>query len=336
MRKFTLFALMALFFSFFGTMPSLAAVPNISMAMGTTTVFVAPDGVTRIAIGDSSIADIVTPPGQIREILITAKKQGFTNFIVWLAKGTSRQYFLEVLPPGRQETVLVRIKVLEVARGSLSKLGFNLSDTLQIGEAPPSSPFRFGLPIRESTLTTTINLLSQEKKAKVLAEPTLLCANNATASFLSGGEFPIPLIARDSVNIEWKRFGVMLTFQPIVQETDTIIMRLRPEVSSLDYQNGIELPTIKVPGIATRFAETTVTLQSGQSIVIAGLTKEENNKTAYKVPFLGDIPFVGEFFRTTQDERKYSELVFIVSPTLMTNMSNTSVKPEEDYGERMK
>lgn len=313
--------------------PADAVAPSVSMLMGTTVVFSVPDGAMRIALGDNSIAELKIPDGQNHEILITAKKQGFTNFIVWPVHGSPRQYYLEVLPPGRQETIMVRIKVLEVSRGALNKLGVNLGETLQINEAPPSSPFRIGLPIRETYLQATINMLAQEKKAKVLAEPTLLCENNATASFLSGGEIPIPLITQSNVNIEWKRYGVQLEFKPIVQEADTIIMHLRPEVSSIDSQNSIELTNIKVPAIATRFADTTVTLKSGQSIVIAGLAREEKSRTATKIPLLGEIPVIGEFFRTNNDQDNYSELVFTVTPTLMTN---NTVTPEQDYGTRMK
>lgn len=308
-----------------------AMTPHISIPQGTTTVFSAPDGVARIVIGDSSIADVTSAAGQNKEILIIAKKQGFTNFIVWPLHGSPRPYYLEVLPPGRRETILVRIRVLEVAKGNVDKLGINFNESVDIAEAPPSSALRIGLPIRESYLKATINMLTTEKKAKVLAEPTLLCSNNATASFLSGGEVPIPLITQNSVTVEWKKFGVQLSMQPTVQEADTIIMKLRPEVSSLDNQSGIELTNLKVPGVATRFAETTVTLQSGQSIVIAGLAKEEERTNATKIPILGEIPVLGQFFRTTALERTQSELVFIVTPALVE--PNSTIKPEADYGQ---
>lgn len=315
--------------------PAQAAKPQIVIPKGQTTVFTVAEGVDRVVVGDASIAEVVVLPGQNQTILINAKSPGFTNFLVWPSRSAvPRSYNLEVLSTtGRDETIAVRIKVLEVTNRKLGSLGVRWSDSVGVGEAAPSAPFKFGLPVRTSLIDATLNMLAQERDVKVLAEPTLVIQNGQKASFLSGGELPIPLATSTgtgvSYTVEWKQYGIKLDVAPKLESANTISMDLRPEVSSIDTENAVKLQGLSIPALSTRWAHTFVQLQGGDSIVIAGLMRTEKQRAASKLPWLGDIPLLGYLFGGTEYDERQSELVFVVSPSVVTN---TSVQPEENYG----
>ncbi|HEY9724316.1 MAG TPA: pilus assembly protein N-terminal domain-containing protein [Oscillatoriaceae cyanobacterium] len=312
--------------------PAFAARPDIVIPKGQTTVASIPEGVDRIVVGDDSVAQVVVLPGG-QQILINGKSPGFTNFIVFLAHGGFRNYRLEVLQAGRDEQIAVRVKVLEVSRRKLGTVGVRWSDSVGWSESTPSAPFKFGLPVRTSLLDATLNTLAQQRDVKVLAEPTLVVQNDQKASFLDGGELPIP-IANNSgggvtYTIDWKQYGVKLDATPHLEGDNSITMDLRPEVSSIDQENAIKLQNLSVPAIATRWASTTVQLQGGQSIVIAGLLQNNSQSAASKLPWLGDIPFLGYLFGANDYDDQQSELVFVVSPSVVTP---GNVVPEQNYG----
>ena len=144
----------------------------------------------------------------------------------------------------------------------------------------------------------------------ILAEPNLTALSGETASFLAGGEFPIPVSqALGAVTIEYKQYGVGLAFTPIVLADGRISMRVRPEVSELNDAGSVKLERLQVPALTTRRAETTVELGSGQSFMIAGLLQNRNNNSVEKAPFLGDMPILGALFRSTSYQRQETELV---------------------------
>lgn len=332
MKRFTAAAAVAATVAAVSPAPAFAQKPQIVVPLGQTTVVQAPEGVDRIVVGDSNIAEVVQLPGG-RDILINGKKPGFTNFLVFLPRGGFRDYKLEVLSNRRDETIAVRVQVLEVTERKTGNVGVRWSESVGIKEAAPSAPFKFGLPIRQDVLEARLNLLSQGRDVKLLAQPTLVIQNGKKASFLAGGELPIPLAqttgAGVNYSIEWKQFGIKLDVEPTLEGNDTITMALRPEVSSLDQENAVDLQQISLPSISTRWASTTVQLQSGESIVIAGLMRNEKFRVASKLPFLGDIPLVGYLFGSASYDERVSELVFVVSPQVITN---NVVKPEQDYG----
>src|SRR5262249_36900503 len=141
------------------------------------------------------------------------------------------------------------------------------------------------------------------------------------ASFLAGGEFPVP-IAQPGANfvaitVVWKKFGIMLDFKPTITDDGVIAMKVKPEVSSLDFSNGVLIEGFRIPSLIVRRAATEVELRDGQSFAIAGLYDRNLLQTKQKIPILGDIPILGYLFRSKALEKKQAELLVIVTPTLV-------------------
>ena len=201
-------------------------------------------------------------------------------------------------------------------------------------EAAPNAPFRLGLPLRTSTLDAKIDTLINERKARLLAEPTLVLLNGHEGSFLSGGEVPLLVASQNGINIQWKQFGVSLKMKVLLEGAKTIQLRLTPEVSDADKANSVTIAnqgqggSFIVPAFKTRRAETTLRVKDKQTIVIAGLLQKSKQEVEQKFPLLGDIPVLGYLFKTVEFQEKQSELVFIVTPTIIRN---TEVKPEANY-----
>jgi pilus assembly protein CpaC len=178
----------------------------------------------------------------------------------------------------------------------------------------------------------TLDLLEKDGVITTLAEPNLTALSGETASFLAGGEFPIPISqSLGSVTIEYKQYGVGLAFTPIVLADGRISMRVRPEVSQLSEAGSVNLNGYTVPALTTRRAETTVELGSGQSFMIAGLLQNSNTNSVEKAPFLGDIPVLGSLFRSTKFQRDETELVIIVTPYLVKPSSVQLATPADGY-----
>ena len=178
-----------------------------------------------------------------------------------------------------------------------------------------------------------LDLAEQEGLVTTLAEPNLTALSGETASFLAGGEFPIPLSqGLGSVSIEYKQFGVSLAFTPVVLANGRISMRVRPEVSELSDQGAVEINNFTVPALTTRRAETTVELGSGQSFMIAGLLRNTHNTAIDRTPGLGDVPILGALFRSNRWRREETELVIVVTPYLVRPVSaNQIALPTDGY-----
>ena len=173
-------------------------------------------------------------------------------------------------------------------------------------------------------LKVVLDLLDEQGLSKILAEPTLVARSGETASFLVGGEVPIPVVQggnSDAITIEFHDFGVGLSFTPTVLSPDRIHLAVNPEVSRADFTFGTEVKGTIVPGFASRRASTSVELADGQSFMIAGLLSEEVREIASKYPILGDLPILGSLFRSTQFQKDETELVIIVTPTLVKPLS---------------
>jgi pilus assembly protein CpaC len=180
---------------------------------------------------------------------------------------------------------------------------------------------------------SALELAEQDGRATILAEPTLTALSGETASFLAGGEFPIPVSqSLGSVSIEYKQYGVGLAFTPTVLEDGRISMRVRPEVSELTDQGSIRLNNFQVPALTTRRAETTVELGSGQSFMIGGLLRNTGNNSVDKAPWLGDLPVLGALFRSNSFRRQETELVIIVTPYLVKPVNESEIAlPTDGY-----
>jgi pilus assembly protein CpaC len=177
-----------------------------------------------------------------------------------------------------------------------------------------------------------LNLAETDGLVTTLAEPNLTALSGETATFLAGGEFPIPVPGSNgAVTIEFKQYGVGLAFTPYVLADGRISMRVRPEVSELSTQGAIKLGDFTVFGLTTRRAETTIELGSGQSFMIGGLLRNTSSNDINKAPFLGDIPILGTLFRSTGYRRQESELVIIVTPYLVRPVSHQLAVPSDGY-----
>jgi pilus assembly protein CpaC len=181
-------------------------------------------------------------------------------------------------------------------------------------------------------IISSLDIAAEDGLVSILAEPNLTALSGETASFLAGGEFPIPVSqALGAVTIEYKQFGVALAFTPIVLADGRISMRVRPEVSQLSDAGSLRLNGFTVPALTTRRAETTVELGSGQSFMIAGLLNNTGNNSIDKTPFLGDLPVLGALFRSTHFQKQESELVVIVTPYLVRPVSSQMAAPTDGY-----
>jgi Flp pilus assembly protein, secretin CpaC len=168
------------------------------------------------------------------------------------------------------------------------------------------------------SIQTMIDVLDQEGMISVLAEPNLTAVSGETASFLAGGEFPIPVRQdHDSMTVEFKPFGVALDFTPTVLGDDRISIKVRPEISEIDPNSSILMQGISIPGLSVRRVETTVEMASGQSFAIGGLLQNNIRDIVSQVPGLGKIPILGKLFSSSDYQNNKSELVIIVTPYLV-------------------
>jgi pilus assembly protein CpaC len=166
-----------------------------------------------------------------------------------------------------------------------------------------------------------ITALKQRGLFQELAEPTLIAADGQEANFLAGGEFPVP-VAQPGANfvaitVVWKKFGISLDFKPTIHNDGVIVMKVKPEVSSLDFANGVLIEGFRIPSLIVRRAETEVELKDGQSFAIAGLYDRNLANTKSKIPVLGDIPLLGHLFRSKSLEKNRTELLVIVTPQIV-------------------
>ena len=253
-------------------------------------------------------------------------------------------------PVGAQE-VLLEVKFAEVDRSVVTQLGINLfmpglgntiatSQTGQFGSVqvvrpPASSSTSNGVTTTTSVAPTTtisdflnlfvtrtdvnigavIKALQQKNLLQILAEPNLIAVNGKEASFLAGGEFPFPIVQPGqgftAVTISFKQFGVELKFTPVIMPNGNIHLKVAPSVSALDFANALTISGFTVPALSTRKAETEFELQDGQSFVIAGLIDNRVTDLYNKIPGLGDIPILGNFFRSKSAQRSNSELMVL-------------------------
>jgi len=185
-------------------------------------------------------------------------------------------------------------------------------------------------------LGATIQALEQKGLVEVLAEPNVMAVNGKEASFLAGGEYPYPVAQASSggsaaVTISFKEYGIRLNFIPIITPRGTIRLQVAPEVSALDFTNAVEISGFDVPAITSRKMKTEVELSDGQSFMIGGLLSKNENESFQKIPFLGDIPVLGKLFQSSQRTVTDTELIVIVTPTIVAPFGAGSALPELKY-----
>jgi pilus assembly protein CpaC len=265
--------------------------------------------------------------------------------------------------------VMLEVRVAEMSRSLARRLGINFGAVTDSGgfgvsllnnltavvrssdavlsptRDPALAPFALALSSAinalfrfrtgDTTWTGFIDALKENGLVKILAEPTLVTLSGQEARFLAGGEFPIPVPQQFNViTIEFKQFGVALSFTPTVLSNDKISIRVAPEVSDLDFSTAVVLQGFVVPGLTTRRASTVIELANGQSFAIAGLLRETVRENVAKFPLLGDIPILGALFRSTSFQKNESELIIIVTPQLVKPLDMTKqTLPTDQYVE---
>ncbi|HEX6316415.1 MAG TPA: pilus assembly protein N-terminal domain-containing protein, partial [Gemmatimonadaceae bacterium] len=293
-----------------------------------------------IAVANPDIADVVVI--RAGEMVITAKTAGETDAIVWQENGSRQHYRIQVRSPSQRQQIVVGIKFAEVRREVLHELGVSglyRDDDVRVGTGIFRSDNAFdnngnvvipGAGQFLSVLTdfNTDKLLgfleAQEQRgnARTLAEPSIMAGNRDSASFLAGGELPIPVAQGGlgdegtRISIQYKEFGVRLSFMGEIINDSLIKVTLSPEVSSLDFGNAITISGFRIPAFRTRRIHTTVDVKRNQSLIISGMFNEERERVRTGVPGLMDLPIIGALFGSTRWQKNESELLVIVSPDL--------------------
>lgn len=289
----------------------------------------------------------------------TVSSTAHLSQIVALAEAYAPKKVVNLLQVEGVHQVMLEVRIAEIERALLRRLGINwasvsgsgkqfgvsvlknLTTALPSGDAnavvpasPANAPFAFGLGSAINALfrfqtgstswTAFIDALKEDSLVKVLAEPTLVALSGQEASFLAGGEFPVPVPQAFGVTtIQYKKFGVQLTFQPMVLSQRKISMTVTPEVSDLDFANGLTFQGFTVPTVTTRRASTTIEMDDGQSFAVAGLLRDVVRETISKFPVLGDIPILGALFRSSQFQKNETELIIVVTPRLAVPQTGT-------------
>jgi pilus assembly protein CpaC len=230
--------------------------------------------------------------------------------------------------------------------GSPAKLGqhvaFGVSTNNPVADSTVT-PSSFALSLVHGwNLDTVIQALADDQLIHLLAEPNLTTMSGEPANFLVGGEFPIPVATNtNTISVDFKQYGISLSFVPTVLSKDEIVLHVRPEVSQLDKANGVtfffgignQSTGLSIPGLIVRRADTTVQLGSGQSFVIAGLLQDQTTLTGNAVPGLGEVPILGALFRSDSFQRNESELVIVVTPYIVrpVNDPNAARLPTDGW-----
>jgi pilus assembly protein CpaC len=252
---------------------------------------------------------------------------------------------LRVLVPAGEPQILLKVRFANIDRAATSQLGLNLFSTGALRTIGSVGTGQFGGPPvfditkqpAQATLSNLLNIffyrpdlnfgamiqaLEAKSLLQILAEPNLLTLSGRPASFLAGGQFPFPTLQGGGagvgqITIQFKEFGIRLSFLPTVTPRGTINLVVTPEVSSLDYANGLTISGATIPGLATRRVQTEVELENGQSFVIAGLLDNQITETLNKIPGLANIPLLGKLFQSRSLAKNNSELLVMVTPELV-------------------
>ena len=269
---------------------------------------------------------------------------------------------LRVVAPGPEKQILLRVKFAELNRSATTSLAVNLLSTGAANtpglastgqfQAPTLDTVQGGLPggtlgsATKFNISNALNIfafrpdlnlgafieaLQSTGVLQILAEPNLVATNGKDASFLVGGEFPVPVVQgganAGAVTIMFKEYGIRLTFQPNITEHNTIRMYIKPEVSTIDLTNAVLYSGFTIPALASRRMETNIELGQGQSFVIAGLIDERVTQSLSKIPGLAEIPVLGALFKSRQEQKSATELIVMVTPEITTPVNRSDMPP---------
>jgi pilus assembly protein CpaC len=314
--------------------------------IGQSDVLAFAQSVKRVAIANPDIADatVISPT----QILVIGKGLGVTSMVVWSETESYTKYKLKIQNESSDHQVMLQVRFMEVNKTALKEFGMDFlvkgirsgkesidvgsfggkvndaSDPLNLGSAVD---MLFRIPSRD--ISTIIKALYEDNLLTLLATPNLSAISGSEASFLAGGEFPIPVVSgaagMQTVTIAWKEFGVKLKFTPTVLDSNIINIKVDAEVSSLDFENGVTLSGFSVPSLVSRKSETTVELEEGRYLIIGGLLTSEMAKSVSKIPILGHIPVLGRLFSSRRFLNKESELLITLTPQIIESITKEEI-----------
>lgn len=329
----------------FGVMfPHIAAgqlgdIQRVDLSIGRSLPITEPVPITKVSIANPDIADVVVIG--TREIVINAKTAGETDAILWLANGTRRHFRVFVRSAPDRMQIAIYIKMAEVRRDVLRQIGVSAlyeDRGVRVGSGLFRSDDAFTpdgkivldgeggfltvlSDLGTKNLLALIELEEQNGRARTLAEPNIMAGNREEATFLAGGELPIPVLQggdlNNRVSIIFKEFGVRLQFVGEIVSDSLIKLTVRPEVSSLDFVNGINISGFRIPAFRTRRVETTLDVRRDQSMIISGLFNSERERIRTGIPFLQNIPLLGALFSSSRWQNSDSELLVVVRPVVV-------------------
>jgi pilus assembly protein CpaC len=317
----------------------------VDLSVGRSFPIQTPLAVTRVSVANPEVADVAVLAQ--RDVVINALKAGETDVLIYTTDNARRHYRVSVRSPSDRLQIVLNIKFAEVRRDALRNLGLttryqNRGTRVGTGRFNTDDPFQddgkinLTAPVGFLTILTdfgTDDLLAlieaeeQKGRARLLAEPSLMAGNREEATFLAGGELPIPIAQGGGtgdtgtrVTIEYREFGVRLRFQGEILDDSLIRLSVRPEVSSLDFANAITLSGFRIPAFRTRRVESTVDVRRDQSIIISGMFNDEQERVRTGIPGLMDLPIIGRLFSSERFQRNESELLVVVIPSVIDPM----------------
>jgi pilus assembly protein CpaC len=285
--------------------------------------------------------DVVMLSGHISSAAVADK------ILEVVKNATPKVTSLMEVPPALHGQILLQVKFADVNRQKLTQLGFNLlslpgSKTIGSISTQQFSPAQLtssgaglgsGFSLTDLmnififrpdiNFAATIRALQSENVLEILAEPNLMTMSGKEASFLAGGEFPFPVLqgtgtgGAAAITIQFKEFGIRLTFTPTMMPDGIIHLKVKPEVSSLDFSNGLVIQGFNIPALATNRAESEMDLRDGQSFAIAGLLDNRVTELLEKIPGIGSIPILGKLFQSRSITKSKNELLIVVTPRIV-------------------
>jgi len=242
------------------------------------------------------------------------------------------------------QQVMLEVRIVEASRSALKDFGVNVdihnnsgivfgSGSGLIGVSAPAGTLGVSTNIGPLSIEATLRALEDKGIIRTLARPNLAAISGEEATFLAGGEFPVPVPSgQGDITILYKPFGVTLKFTPVVQDSGLIRLKVAPEVSQLDSSANLRLQGVEVPGLLVRRAATTIELKDGETFAIAGLFQQNYSNTVRQIPWAGDVPILGSLFRSSRWKKAETELVILVTPRLTTAAQSRVLAPEPFAG----
>ena len=313
-------------------------VTPLDLPVGRSFPIRADTNVTRVSIVNPDVADVVVVSD--REVVINSRASGETDVIIWLANGTLTHYRVAVHSPADRKQIAIAVHFAEVRRDALREIGVSglwrdqrtragtgifRSDQVFVDSGivlPANVGFgTFLSDLGTNNLLALLDVLESKGHARFLAEPMLMAGNKDSATFLAGGELPVPIAqggaTSGGISVQFREFGIRLKFIGEIISDSLIKLQVTPEVSSLDFANAITLQGFRIPAFRTRRVNSTLDVRRNQSLIISGMFAGENEATRAGLPLLMHIPILGQLFSSTRWQRNESELLVVVTPEVV-------------------